>query len=119
MTTRTATIDAVGQANNAILATWAGLVKGDDGSIVEWVDFCDRCIQVTGIFGGAKLVIEGSNDGCNAKVLKDLRGDLLAFTGSGLEQALELPRYMRPVVKGGNRTTNLTVTLCARRAVRA
>lgn len=119
MTTRTATIDAVGQANNAILATWAGLVNGDDGAAVEWLDFSDRCIQVAGTFGGATLAIQGSNDGANWSVLNNPQGDPLAFTGSGLGQVLELPRYMSPLVTAGDDTTNLTVTLCARRVVSA
>lgn len=119
MTTRTAMVTAAGPTNHANLAIWTRLVAGDDGAAVECVDFADRCIQVTGDFGGATLAIQGSNDGIHWCALSNQWGSPLAFTVGALGQAMELPRYMRPLVNGGDGTTCLTVTLCARRIVRA
>ena len=118
MTTRSGLVTAVGPTGNVNLVTWSGLLLGDDGAGAEWVDFADRCIQVTGTFGGASVLVQGSNDGINWGALSDPQGNPLTFTAQKLEQALELPRFVRPLVSGGDGTTNLSVTLCMRRVVR-
>jgi hypothetical protein len=77
------------------------------------VEYSDRCFQVTGTFGtGGSCTIQGSNDGTNWASLADPQGNALTFTSQKIEQALELPRYVRPNVTAGDGTTNLTVTLC-------
>jgi hypothetical protein len=100
------------------LVTWSGLLNGDAGSAVDWVDFADRCFQVSGTFGaGGSLTIQGSNDGATWSTLADPQGTALTFTSARIEQALELPRYVRPSVTAGDGTTNLVVTLCMRKAI--
>lgn len=113
MATRNATLTDFSVNGKARLVTWTGLLNGDDGAGAEWVEFSDRCFQVTGTFGtGGSCTIQGSNDGANWAALADPQGNALTFTSQKIEQALELPRYVRPVVTAGDGTTSLTVTLC-------
>lgn len=119
MTTRNGTHTEVTPSGNVRLVTWTGLANGDDGAPVEWVDFADRCVQVTGTFGsGGSVTIQGSNDGTNWATMADPQGNALTVTSAKLEQVLELPRYVRPIVTAGDGTTSLAVTLCMRRVVR-
>lgn len=113
MATRNATITDVSPTGNAKLVSWSGLLNGDDGAAADWVNYSDRCFQVTGTFGaGGSCTIQGSNDGTNWAPLADPQGNALTFTSQKIEQALELPRFVRPVVTAGDGTTDLTVTLC-------
>lgn len=118
MPTRQATMADISVTARARLVTWSGLLNTDDGSPVDWIDFADRCFQVTGTFGaGGSLTIQGSNDGTNWSALADPQGNALTFTSQRLEQALELPRYVRPIVTAGDGTTNLVCTLVMRKVV--
>ena len=96
----------------AKLLTWTGLLNTDTGAPADWVEYSDRCFQVAGTFGaGGSVTIQGSNDGVNWASLADPQGNALVFTSQRIEQALELPRFVRPIVTAGDGTTNLTVTL--------
>jgi hypothetical protein len=113
MATRNATITDISPTGKSKLVTWTGLLNTDDGAPADWVDYSDRCFQVTGTFGaGGSVTIQGSNDGTNWASLADPQGNALVFTSQRIEQALELPRYVRPLVTAGDGTTSLTVTLC-------
>jgi hypothetical protein len=116
MATRNGVLSDVSELGTVKLVTWSGLLNGDDGAAAQWCDYADRCIQVTGTFGtGGSLTIQGSNDGANWGALADPQGNALTFTASKLEQALELPRYVRPIVTAGDGTTNLVCTIMMRR----
>lgn len=106
------------ESGAAALLTWSGLTFNtlDTGAPVQWVDYADRCAQVTGVFGvGGAVVLEGSNDGVVFNSLADPQGNSLVFSSGKLEQVLELPRYVRPRVIAGDASTNLTVTICLRK----
>lgn len=116
MAVRQATMADIAPSSNARLVTWSGLLNGDTGGPVDWVDFMDRCFQVTGTFGtGGSVTMQGSNDGTVWATLTDPSNAALTFGSAGLKQALELPRYVRPSVTAGDGTTNLVVTLCMRK----
>lgn len=116
MATRNATVTDISETGNSRLVSWTGLLNGDDGSPAQWVDYADRCFQVAGTFGtGGSCTVQGSNDGTNWSALADPQGNALTFTAQKIEQALELPRYVRPIVTAGDGTTSLVVTLCMRK----
>lgn len=83
------------------LATWTALATGDTGKPVSGVGLSDRSVQMTGTFGGATVVLEGSNDGTNYTTLTDTAGSALSFTSAGLKQVLQITKYIRPSVSGG------------------
>lgn len=92
--------------------TWT-LADGDDGAPIEAVDFADRSVQVTGTFGGATVVVEGSNDSANYAVLTDPQGNDLNISTAKVEMVAEVTRLVRPRVAGGA-GTSVTVSLLAR-----
>ncbi len=83
------------------LVSWSALATGDTGAPIQGVGLSDRSVQFTGTFGGATVVLEGSNDGVNYVTLTDPAGVALSFTSAGLKQLLQITRYMRPSVSGG------------------
>ncbi len=108
----------IAESDRAKLVTWAALANGDSGDPVQWVDYADRCFQVTGTFGtGGSITLKGSNDGTEFLALTDPQGNALTFTSAKIEQVLELPRYVKPVVTAGDVTTSLTATICMRKIV--
>jgi hypothetical protein len=103
--------------NSAAMLTWTPLTTANaDGSPVDFVQYSERCVQVVGTFGAAgTLVLQGSNDGTNWFTLNNAQGAALSFTAAGLKQVVENPRYMCPLITGGDGTTSLTMTLVMRR----
>jgi hypothetical protein len=96
--------------------TWTPLTETNtDGIPVSAVGSGDRCFEATGTFGGATIVLQGSNDASNWYTLKDPGGTAISLTSTGLRQVLENPRYLRPLVSGGS-GTSLTAILFTRKS---
>ncbi len=90
-----------------------------DGLPFDTLDFADISVQVLGTFGaGGTVAIEGCNQATPATwaTLNDPQGNALTVTGAKIEQILEMPRWIRPNVTGGDGTTSLTVVVWARRS---
>lgn len=96
------------------IVTWSAGATGDSGSAVESAAWADRCVHVTGTFGGATVAIQGSNDGSDWQTLNNAQGTAATFTAAGLKQIVEVPRFMRPTVTGGAASA-IKVVLVARR----
>jgi hypothetical protein len=117
------------QESGYIIVRWAGLLNADDG---EWfpgaLEYGDRCIQVAGTFGTATLAVQGTNflppeNGTsiptNGLVLTDPQGgNLTGINSARIETIMEVPAAVRPVLTGGDGTTNLTVIFTGRRTIR-
>lgn len=58
-------------------------------------------VQVTGTFGGATVVLQGSIDGTNWVTLKNFSGDDLSFTAAGGSDFSTSARYIRASSSGG------------------
>ena len=104
----------------AALVAWTPLTNVNTGGDA-WENraFGDVTVQVSGTFGGATVLIEGSNDNVSWFTLNDPQGNALSVATSGkIEVVLEAPRYMRPTSSGGGATTSLSVYLMARRGNR-
>jgi hypothetical protein len=98
------------------MITWAALTNttSDVGAAVELPYAKKLTVQVFGTFGtGGNLRFQGSNDGTNWHPLNDVTGTHINLTAAGIEAAVELPRYVRPIVTAGDGTTSLTCILCA------
>lgn len=117
MATITPTQSRVGNGLDQLVVTWASMTNSgsDVGAAIELARFSDRSVQVTGTFGASgNLRIEGSNDGTNYVALTDPQGNALNLTAAGIEQIMEITRYIRPRVTNGDGTTSITVTLFMR-----
>ena len=98
------------------MITWAALTNttSDVGAAVELPYAKKLTVQVFGTFGtGGNLRFQGSNDGTNWHPLNDVTGTHINLTAAGIEAAVELPRYVRPIVTAGDGTNSLTCILCA------
>lgn len=118
MPTRTPTI-ATAQDGPYVIVTWSGLLNGDDGAPITYVDYPDRTAQVTGTFGaGGNLRIEGSVDGTNYAALTDPQGNDINITAAKLELVTEIVKQIRPRVTAGDGTTSLVCSMILRRSMR-
>jgi hypothetical protein len=96
--------------NNAAIYTWAAMATGDTGAPLQGPGFTDASYQVGGTFGGATVVIEGSNDGTTYGTLVDPFNVALSWTAAnGPTQVLPICRYIRPRISGGSGAA-ITVT---------
>lgn len=100
---------------NVVVFQWSGLLIGDSGEARGRPEWADKSVQVSGTFGGATLIIEGTNDGVTYHTLNDPFSNATSFTSAGLKAVVESPMGIRPRVTGGDGTTSITVTLAARR----
>jgi len=103
--------------NNGVLITWPNLATGDEGQPFEFVDAPDRSVQVYGTPGaGGAIQMKGSNDQSTTTnwdfVHDNSQNDLSMVPGvNGIEAILEVCVQIKPVVDGGDGTTDLTVKL--------
>lgn len=98
--------------------TWAGLLTADDGSWVAFDEHPDRTFQALGTFGGGSVAIQGTNEATPGSAVFTLTtpgGAPLSFAAAGGGTSAEAPRWVRPIVLGGDGTTSLTVVMVARR----
>jgi hypothetical protein len=58
-------------------------------------------VQFTGTFGGATVVLQGSNDGTNWVTLKDTQGEDISATDAGMFEFTSAARYLRVSASGG------------------
>lgn len=98
---------------------WANLANGDNGTSVALPDMLSRTVYVNGTFGtSGNVAVQGgfsTSDLGNFTILTDPQGNNLSFTAAKVEAVQEQTRLIRPVVVNGNASTNLTVTLTARK----
>ena len=83
---------------------------GDTGLPASNAAFADRSVQVAGTIAGSTVTWEGSNDGTNYATLSDTAGSPLTQAAVGIKQALQVTKFIRPVVTAGT-ASGLTVTL--------
>lgn len=90
--------------NGAVLVTWA-LTDADTGTAFPIPYAADITVQVSGTFGSATAVLQGSNDGTNWATLNAVVGTNTSFTTAGIRIAAEDPGYIRAVTTGGTAST--------------
>lgn len=103
--------------NNSFLRVlWSGLAVNDVGDAFVLSNYADRSFQVVGTFGGAAIVVEGSNDGVNYSTLNDPQGNPISLSTAKIEAISELVVNIRPRVVGGDGTTALNVIALVKKA---
>lgn len=95
------------------IAVWGPLGLSDVGLALGMVGSTKRTVQLVGTFAaGAKVLIEGSNDGVNYSFLTDEHGNKLEFKADGISTVSELTVHIRPRATGNPAAT---VTLLLRK----
>lgn len=101
---------------NALDVFWTGLATGDTGAVLSLYRHGSASFQFGGTFGGATIVLQGSNDNTTWTTLIDMQGSNLSFTAAAFKTLRDVPRYIRPSVSGGT-GVSLWVKGFARRTV--
>jgi hypothetical protein len=100
------------------LIVWT-LASNESGDPVQFTEFSDKCVQVSGSFsGGAAVLIEGSNDLTSPTTwttITDPQANALSKTSAAIEQILETPMWIRPRISGGDGSTAIRIAIVARR----
>lgn len=100
--------------SSCLLVIWAALTESDVCGAVSYPKQADRSIQITGTFGGATVVVGGSNDGMNyaAAGLNDLTGVAIAITNNTTppKGVLENTLFVKPIATGGL-SQSITITM--------
>lgn len=93
-------LDINGQ--RAFKVLWETVTENDTCAAVELGSHTDRSVQVTGTFGSATAIVQGSNDGTNYVGLNALDdGAAWSNTAAALQGVMEATRYIRPSASGG------------------
>lgn len=121
MATITATLEKLRTfGDDARVFTWAALTTTDNyGSPVELPGWSDRSIQLLGTLStGGAVTMYGSNkasptltDDVDWSILTDPQGNNIALSTLKIEQILEVTRWIRPKITGGDGSTSLNVHL--------
>lgn len=93
-----------------VSVAWAAVPEGDTYAAAETGGLFERSVQVGGTFGGATVLIQGSNDGVTYFTLNDLQDNPLSFAAAGVAAIQENVRYIKPSASGGtNSSINVNV----------
>ena len=113
MATITATTDR-NTSNGAIIVTWAAMGGADTGTYFAVPSASNLTLQHSGTFGGATIVLQGSNDGTSWATLTQTGGSNTAFsyTTAGVHCPVEMPVYVRPVTSGGTGSAVDAILVC-------
>lgn len=101
----------------AQIILWEALTTTNlDGDWVETLMLSDMTVQVLGSFTGTPtLTMQGSNDGgTTAVTLTDPAAVDITFSAAGGSQILENYGWVRPLLSGGDGTTDIDVYLAAK-----
>jgi hypothetical protein len=102
-----------GKSHARRIATWAAETTAGNASISRYaplVSASTASVQVTGTFGGATVVLQGSNDGTNYVTIKDLTGTDISLTSAGIREFSSGCAFFKPSISGGT-GDSLTITL--------
>lgn len=118
---------------------WTWALDGDDsGRMIEFHNFSDKCVHIYSVTAGssfntASITLYGSNDPraivdrdagtlfasatASWVALTDPQGNAITKTAAAIEQLLENPLYILPVVTLGNNpsTSEIRVTIVGRK----
>ncbi len=108
--------NSVGGDDSTFLLTWNLTTANLDGAPVERPQWPDRVLTVSGTFGGATIVLQGSNDGTNWATCKDVNGNAVSLTAAGIFHVTGTPRFMRPFLSVAGAGAAIAVQLLCRRA---
>lgn len=98
-----------------VLYTWASVTEADTFEPAEFTkkNFSSIAIQIGGTFGGATVVVNGSNDDSVYGGLSDLGGTAISVTAAALKSIGDKPLYIQPAASGGT-SQSLTVKMLVR-----
>ncbi len=104
---------AVDKVPRLIWAAFTTAGGADTAFAVEGQRALAGAVQFSGTFGGATVVLEGSNDGITYFTLRDLQGNSISATAAAYVEFTTSAAYIRPRASGGT-GDSLTATATLR-----
>lgn len=102
-------------SNGDTLITWTGVTEADTFQALQLGGTVSHLfIQIGGTFGGATVVVNGSNDDSVYGILTDQSATAISATSALVSSIYEKPLYIQPSASGGT-SQSLTVKLLLRR----
>lgn len=91
-------------APEVVIFTWETLTEADTAASIvpNGTTTLAGTLQVFGTFGGATLVLQGSNDNSNWVTLRDTDGSNISFTTAGYAEFSTGMAYLRVSASGGS-----------------
>jgi|SRR3954466_7942308 hypothetical protein len=89
---------------------WAAVTESDTFAAAAMPEYTARSVHVSGTFGGATVVLNGSNTGTNYFGLNNMAGTAISVATEALKQVLEGVINYQPAASGGT-SQSLTVTM--------
>lgn len=89
-----------GHGGRAAVAAWTLTDADATGAALRMPGAPDRCLQLSGNFGGGTVVLEGSNSTGVWNTLHAPDGAELSFTSAAIAAVLENPIEIRPRLSG-------------------
>jgi hypothetical protein len=95
--------DVSDKGNGASLrVVWTPVTEADTCQAWKLPEYSDKSIQVLGTFGGATVVLNGSNDGgVTFAGLNVPAGTAISIASAAIKAVLENTEYVQPVASGG------------------
>lgn len=93
-----------GKNHSRRIATWEGENTAGNATITRYAPLTSLAVssvQVSGTFGAATVVLQGSNDGVTYATLKDLQGTNISFTAAGFAEFSSGAAFIKPSISGG------------------
>lgn len=93
-----------GKSHARRIATWTGETTAGSATIPRYsphVSLVCASVQVSGTFGSATVVLQGSNDGTTYATLKNTAGSDLSFTSAGYAEFSSGAAFIKPSISGG------------------
>lgn len=97
-------IQSLDAPRRATRLLWETVTEADSAAAHECIEMQGvvGSVQVIGTFGGATVVLQGSNDGSTWWDLKDTGGTAISFTAAGGADFSTAALYVRPSASGGS-----------------
>jgi len=103
-------------AQHSVLQTTWVLGNADSGTPEEFSRYPNKSIQIgtTGdVFGGATVLVEGSDDNVTYTTIKDVSGNSVSTLTATRYDVVDIPYFIRPRSSGGT-GTSVTVKMTVR-----
>lgn len=100
--------------HSVLQTVWEHLGAADVGTADQLARYPFHSVQLSGVFGGATVVLQGSEDGMTYFTLKDVTGASASTLSNARFDLNNVPNHVRPSSSGGGITTDVTVTLTSR-----
>jgi len=97
---------------STIIVTWSNVTAADTCHPVQYPEYGDRSVHVYGTFDGARVQIQGSNNGgVSFTALADPTETTIQLTTERIKAILENTDFIMPVISGGGGAQSLGISI--------